>query len=630
MEQRAVDTPEYRGTRYEALAPDTLDLADRAALALNGLGGTLDPACGYSMFFYVFYTCRPPYLRHQGAADITCDAKYGESFPLLRLMCGSDLYADVEAAHRAELLSRLDPDDGLYYNLARPNRPWTFSYNPAFDGELSREDLANVGAGARMLRALVTWREREDNSDLDRPLRALIRGLARVAVQRDDYAFYPMGVGEPFSRPRSGWPDTREPLSETEGGEGSVVAYHGHQIQGLMRWYALSGDAEALLLAEKLARFCALPRFWGGVVDLEAGADGLVGHVAPGRADPPGIAGAEQGHWYTHFHARAIALRGILEYARMTQDARLLEFVQRAYEFTWSMGVQRLGWVNCWPARNVAVEGCALADLVALGIRLTDAGLGDYWDDVDAVVRNHLVEQQFTRADVLGRISEAAPPHDVSAALPGQESEEDVIARSLGNFAGAATPADILAPWVMQCCTGNATQGLYYAWEGIVRGAGDSAQVNLLLNRASRWLDVDSHLPFEGRVEIAVKTARRLAVRIPSWVRRPDLRTEVNGHPQPAAWVGNYLTFADLRDGDRVALRFPVPEGRATYTVAAHIPDQERAYTLAWRGSTVIDVSPHDESPTTYPLYQRDALRATEAPMRKVTRFVADTQVSGW
>ncbi|MBM3477324.1 MAG: hypothetical protein FJX75_28990, partial [Armatimonadetes bacterium] len=454
MAETTVGAPHYGGTRHEVQAPDTLDLADRAALALNGLGGTIDPDCGYSMFFSVQYACRPPYMRHQGSADITCDPKFGESFPLMRIMSGSDLHADIEAGHRAELLSRLDPEDGLYYNIARADRPWSLGYNPAFDGALGPEDLCNVGACGRMLRALVTWREREDDSALDPHIRALVRGLARIAVYNDDYAFYPMGVGEPFSRPRSGWPHTREPMSETEGGEGSVLGYQGQPIQGLMRWYALSGDSEALALAEKLARFCALPRFWGGIVDLDASSEGLVGHVAPGKADPPGIAGAEQGHWYTHFHARAIALRGILEYARGVQDARLLEFVRQAYEFTRSMGIPRLGWVNCWPARHVAVEACALGDLVALGIRLSDAGMGDYWDDVDAVVRNHLVEQQLTRADLLERISEASPVRSESPVLPRQESTEDVIARSLGNFAGAATPADILSPWVMQCCTG--------------------------------------------------------------------------------------------------------------------------------------------------------------------------------
>lgn len=620
------------GERYEAEVPDTLDLADRARLALNGLGGTIDPECHYTMFFNVHYACRPPYMRHH-AADTTCDPKFAESFPMMRVMCGDDAYADLEAAFRRELVSRIDPHDGLYYNIAHPDRPWRVTYNPAFHRLASTEDLCNVGACGRMLRTLVTWKEAVPGAEVDDLIRGLVRGLARVAIHKNDYAYYPdAGVGEPFNRPRSGWPVTDEPQSETQGGEGSVVCYHGHQIQGLMRWYAMSGDEEALELASKLTRFVVQPKFWGGVVDLEGDASGLVGHVAPSRPDPPGIAGPELGHWHSHFHARAIGLRGVLEYARVVQDARLLEFVRRSYEFTLAMGIARLGWVNCWPARHTAMESCALGDLAALAIRLTDAGVGDYWDDVDALARNQLVEQQLVDADMLGRISEAGEVRDPATvdAAPGQECYERVIERSLGNFAGMATPADMRPPWVMQCCTGNATQGLYYVWEAIVRGDGDSACVNLLLNRASPWADVDSYLPYEGKVVVTVKKARRLAIRIPGWVERAKLSASVNGRASPSAWIGSYLTFFDLRPGDVVTVTFPVRETTARYTVAAGIPGHEMTYTVTFRGSTAVDVSPHDGAPTTYQIYKRAHLRKPQAPLKKVLRFVAHRSIALW
>jgi hypothetical protein len=77
-----------------------------------------------------------------------------------------------------------------------------------------------------------------------------------------------------------------------------------------------------------------------------------------------------------------------------------------------------MGWVNCYPAAINHCEGCALGDLVALGIRLSDAGLGDYWDAVDAVTRNQLVEQQLTRPDLLERASEAAKERDPKSRSP--------------------------------------------------------------------------------------------------------------------------------------------------------------------------------------------------------------------
>ena len=42
----------------------------------------------------------------------------------------------------------------------------------------------------------------------------MARGLAEMAIEKDDYAYYPDGrIGEAFSRPRSGWRDTSEPES---------------------------------------------------------------------------------------------------------------------------------------------------------------------------------------------------------------------------------------------------------------------------------------------------------------------------------------------------------------------------------------------------------------------------------
>jgi hypothetical protein len=276
-------------------------------------------------------------------------------------------------------------------------------------------------------------------------------------------------------------------------------------------------------------------------------------------------------------------------------------------------------------------EGCALGDLVALGVRLTDAGQGDYWDAVDAVVRNQLVEQQLIRADLLERISAAGPerPKDKRSPHLNQELNENVIRRSLGIFGGTASPTSIPGTSSMTCCTSNGTQGLYYAWEAAVREKGGCAQVNLLLNRASKFLDVDSYLPFEGKVVLRNKGASRLAVRIPSWVSRRQIHAEVAGKARPLTWVGNYLLFDNLQGSDLIALAFPIGETTARYTVNARTP-AEQVYTCTFRGSTLVDISPRDRSPTSYPLYQREHLRQARAPLKKVERFVAVKKISNW
>jgi DUF1680 family protein len=181
----------------------------------------------------------------------------------------------------------------------------------------------------------------------------------------------------------------------------------------------------------------------------------------------------------------------------------------------------------------------------------------------------------------------------------------------------------------MTCCTGNGTQGLYYAWEGAVRTSGETAQVNLLLNRATKLLDVDSYLPYEGKVAIRNKSARRVAVRIPSWISRHQIRAEIAGQARTLAWTGNYLVFDNLQRGDLVTITFPIKETTARYTVCARTP-AEQAYACTFRGSTLVDISPRDQSPTSYPLYQREPLRKDKAPMKTAERFVASKTISHW
>ena len=42
-------------------------------------------------------------------------------------------------------------------------------------------------------------------------------------------------------------------------------------------------------------------------------------------------------------------------------------------------------------------------------------------------------------------------------------------------------------------------------------------KVELLLNWASQWLDVNSYLSMEGRIVLKIKDAPVLAVRMPEW-----------------------------------------------------------------------------------------------------------------
>ncbi|MDP2989309.1 MAG: hypothetical protein Q8O57_01930, partial [Kiritimatiellota bacterium] len=181
----------YPGQRYEATVPDTLDLAERAALALHGIAGVMDANMGYTMFFHTYYAFRTPYLSHHNA-DITVAAKHGEVIPLLRIASGSRKHMDVELGQRADMLARIH--DGLYWRFYDASRPWNDTYS-GMDRAV-QEDTASICGTGLMIRAMLRWREWDGRTIWDKPIRDLVRGLRRIAVQRGDYAYYPYGVCE--------------------------------------------------------------------------------------------------------------------------------------------------------------------------------------------------------------------------------------------------------------------------------------------------------------------------------------------------------------------------------------------------------------------------------------------------
>ena len=75
-----VAIPSYRGDRYEARVPDTLDIAERAKLAIRGLTGPLDPEDGYALYWNV--NGRHPLVRI--GAKMTVAFRSAKAAPLSR------------------------------------------------------------------------------------------------------------------------------------------------------------------------------------------------------------------------------------------------------------------------------------------------------------------------------------------------------------------------------------------------------------------------------------------------------------------------------------------------------------------------------------------------------------------
>ena len=155
------------------------------------------------------------------------------------------------------------------------------------------------------------------------------------------------------------------------------------------------------------------------------------------------------------------------------------------------------------------------------------------------------------------------------------------------------------------------------------------ARVNLLLNRASPWMDIDSYLPYEGKVVIKNKAAREAFVRIPLWVDRKAVRCKRGQKGLPKVWFGNYLRFDGLGPEDVISIQFPVVEAKEEWTspkVDRRIPGPDlQVHLCRFRGNTLVEITPPFAPSSRLYRERPERYKSTEAPMKKVTRYVSPT-----
>lgn len=600
-----------QGEWYDATVPDTLDLSELAKVSINAQIGNLEPKEFYGVYQGFWFTKTPPNFLKESpgpyALTWNISVKNARTLPTLRVMCGSDQGLEDEFNMMRALLSAVREDGLLYYS---------------FDGQGPPKGTSYPQTNASMMFAILNHYGLDGNPEWLKWIDLMAKGIRKPAVLVEDRAFYPMQAGVD---PEGNWhvmnmgavapytagerPFEYDPLTEPEtdamGYEGAAKAEANRAMAMMAKHYVLMNDQQSLELANRLLRYSMKPGMWAE------------------NQEESRYPGYEHGIWKGHFHNGTQALSGMLDMALATNSGWLKQFCREHYANIVRNGVIRMGWFPCWSLPEKSgnhgaelaemTEPCALADTIVDAVRMSDAGLGDYWDDVDAIVRNHLVEQQMSDLEQMRKVSGAEPG----------SAEEALLKKFRGGFA-ACTPTRVNQYSMAGCCTANGPQGYYYAWHGITRFDKGVATVNLFLNRASQWMDIDSYLPYEGKVVLKNKQAHTALVRIPAWVDISNVNSTLEregaaGEKEVTpVRIENRLLFEELKPGDQLTLTFPVPETTDEYTING------KKYTIEFKGSTVVDISPRDTAGVHYLLYQRDNMKADKAPMMQVKRFAAD------
>ena len=544
--------------------PYPLNLATRAKAALNYFIQNPDSEAGFQPYFIANLEADPPYLEHSEWDFGDVSSRFVEAIAYIRLMAGELSGLEVEAGLKEFMLSFLDPSDGLLYRPQSPYGPYQLASSGGRAG-------AYIWDQGRALYALLTWYLTEGEEKVLKKAERMIDGLDKIAVRKGDACYFPteayLGNGKWLDHPLMWVPD-------------------GQPIDPLVRYFQLTGDRKALDLARKLARSVLTRK------PLTFGPDGEMLRDAHN----------------THFHSRTAALVGLLRLGIATGDEALIDFVEKAYKWARAQG-SSFGWMPEQLRTPKWSETCSITDMINLAVLLAEIGKSEYWEDVERFTRNCLVESQILSQEILPR-----PWRKVPEKVPGSRSYDRVAERVVGGFVGSVFPNDryFQADWhdgfgISGCCSPSGTKGLYLAWSHIVTHHPDGIYINLMLNANTPWVEVHSFLPYQGRINIQIKKASKMYVRVPSWAPQKAVEVKRNGRRQDVIFQGAYLVQQGLKRGDKIEVTYPVRSHKLIEKVAGE------EYFLQWRGYTLVGIEPPGKR---MPLYQREEMNQTKVPLR--------------
>jgi len=508
--------------RGDRAAPATLDLREPMALAAQAIVRRLDPAQEYRPWFL---------LRGQGGIPATTEhaswdlgdmtGRYLEGLILTRRMgAGRPEFSVAEGQLGRYLLKLLGPD-GMVHDPHSGAVDHSFSQGSALYG-------------------LLAWFEDSGDPAVRTAMERLISGqLARMERQGGLLV------------------DKTVKLEESSG---SHLA--GYQIWPIIRFYELTGYADALTLAEGLTR--------SAIADPVVGADGEITKALS---------------WEGHIHSWLETLAGCVRTARNSASLdreQILRRCRAVYDWVQRTNATSFGWIATFPTHG-SCETCAISSAIRLALELSASGHAEYLDDVERFVRNQVVEAQFRD---LGAYS--GGPQPPTPLLLGCFDSQSLPGGHLGTRGGEDVGT------VEGCCLNGGMRALALAWGTIQTFDESGLTVNFALNMSGPAGQIVSYQPFEGRVDVTPQSPGAVRVRLPRWVKPKDVTVFVGDTSAPLTCESGYVVLAHVPAKTRVSVRYPLRE------LTENIVAGGQNWQIQWKGDTVVGVSPSQGREPTY------------------------------
>ncbi len=501
-------------------------LSETVKAAVGNISQVFDPDKGRIPYFGVALLASRPHFYHIPFFDIShMPGRALDALLLAENTFPIEIDETVVEDYRSALLTSFAGEDGL---------------NGYYDEKLHQKRVAfhNLREGLQGLNALVRFRDDQQ-----------ARAFGDRMIQRLSGLVDPDG-----SWNRGRWSTYEEylPLGDVVRHDRYLTSTSGRLIGSLVKYYTTTGNEQALDLAQRF-RFAVLRECF----DKE------------GRAN-------EKAGWHVHSITSTISSLALL--AEVLDETNLKTQVSVLYKGTFDGKIMStLGWSKENLENDLDVgEINNTGDIMQTGLHLACWESPHYYEDVELMLRSHVIPSQLLDTDWIQQVSD-----------PAGDFEKDIPSRVRGAF-GFPAPyghqalgTDFLNFNFDITCGG--VQALCMVANKVIDKSLDLT-VNLLVDHTSPEIIVRSLFPAGDRITIEVLTNQFCKIRIPNWVDHRSIKASQLEKPIPSRFDNGYLLLG---------------KGPAVFHVdfhSSHRWSEEwingRSYRVNWKGNQVIAMDP--------------------------------------
>jgi hypothetical protein len=300
-----------------------------------------------------------------------------------------------------------------------------------------------------------------------------------------------------------------------------------------------------------------------------------------------------------HMHGNLRSLVGAADYALYVKDPILFSRVDALYRYVRSQATS-FGFLPEAIGRKgdiVSCETCAIMDYLGLAITLANHGHPEYWENVERIARNHLIESQVVDGSWL--------VSNPTLTDTSQFTWKSIGERVIGGYAGWSSPNHILAAketlnhhWggpelrdktraFQNCCGGSGTHAFFEVWKNAARFKNDCLIVNLHIDKSLPEAEIRGYQPFTGLLTIHLNEPGKVKIRVPDFIRPGEMNVEAEGQPIEGKVWGNYLELEDQPRNRDLRVSYPLPVSQERITIG-NPGFRQYSYEATWKGASVV------------------------------------------